>query len=77
MDIFFGSIILEFIGAIVKWVWYWIINSIQGRKSISFMSVWRGRKHKDEMSYILGGFSNTITGAIVVLGIIFILQIIL
>ncbi len=73
MEAIFGSIILEFIGALTKYLIYSVIAKIKGRKVVSFKLIWQGRKKSNEMDYVLNGFSNTLVGAVVLTLLLFLL----
>lgn len=63
---FLGSIIFEFIGAFVKWLFYAIRNRLIGKEVVGFMRIWMGRKGAKNEELILQGFSNTGLGMLVV-----------
>lgn len=68
----FGSIIFEFVGAMSKWIYYLIINSILDRDRISFNEIYNGRKGLKRTEKMQNGMPNIGIGIIVtgILGII-------
>ena len=71
---FFGSIIFEAIGAFFRWIFTHVIAIVKGRKPVSFMRVWRGKKNASLQEDVEYGFSNIVIGVVIVLGKIVVLQ---
>lgn len=65
---FFGSIIFEAIGALIRWLYF----LIRGKK-MNFSDVWNGRESMDFEESTHYGFSNIILG----IGFVFLVIIIL
>jgi hypothetical protein len=59
-----GSVILEFVGAFIKWVVYAFVNSIQGKEMKSFKEILKGSKNSSKPDGIFYGASNVLLGAI-------------
>ena len=59
-----GSIVLEFIGALIKWIFYAILCALRGKKIVSFRKIWSGKQNGDESSadLLMHGMSNIILG---------------
>jgi len=74
MGSFFGSIILEFIGALFRWLLTLLLNKIRKRKTPSFGRIWNGRKGASFQQGIEHGGTNIFIGMLVVLVIVVILS---
>ena len=61
-DNIIGSILLEYLGAIIKWVISIPILFLKGEKPISFGQYWRKRKNSNPIDSIMGGVSNIFIG---------------
>lgn len=59
---FLGSIIFEFIGASVRWLYLLAKHKMQGKGLISFGRVFDGKKDASFKENIEHGFSNTLLG---------------
>lgn len=55
LDIIFRSILVEFIGASVKWLFYAVKNSIKGEKIVSFSEIWKGKKGSKDTTLFFHG----------------------
>ena len=73
MDSIIGSIIFEFIGASIKWLFYAIIHLFKGEKVISFGTIYSGDPDDEFHDKIFGGIYNILVGLLVTVGIIVLL----
>lgn len=69
IDSIIGSVFFEFVGALTKWVVYAVLHKIRRKRIISFREMWDGRKGSQNPEIILHGFSNTLLGLLVVVGL--------
>jgi len=65
LNIIFRSILLEFIGALAKWLFYAILCKIRGREIKSFVEIWNGRNNSSDAEYMMHGMSNILVGYLV------------
>jgi len=72
MQTFFGSFVLEFIGACVKWLLNFLVCKIEETEPISFEVIWKGRPDDRDMDSVLGGVSNILVGAVVLVTVLMI-----
>jgi hypothetical protein len=63
MDSFFGSIILEVIGAFFKWMYFKIVMP---DKKITFNQVLKGKKGMRDVDRMVYGMSNIAIGVLVI-----------
>lgn len=73
LDSIIGSIVFEFVGAFVKWVFYAFVYKMRGKEIISFKEMWSGRKGSKSSDLIMHGFSNVVLGLLVTIGLILLL----
>lgn len=73
MQAIFGSVVLEFIGAFVKWLLNLLVSKMKGTKPVSFRVIWKGRASDSDMDSILEGMSNIFVGVIVLLTVLVVL----
>lgn len=64
MEPIFGSVIVEVLGAGVKWAFLSIRSSILGRSSPSFKKIYLGKEKRGSAEYLYGGMSNIGLGAV-------------
>ncbi|PRY09802.1 hypothetical protein CLV24_1176 [Pontibacter ummariensis] len=64
---FFGSIFLEFIGALARWCFTVVINFFKGEDTKSFKEVWTGNRKLSKSDSFMYSTSNIIIGIFVVL----------
>lgn len=62
MDNIFVSIIFEFTGAVLKWLFTLIYSFLKGEKPASFSRIWDGNENDEHHDKILMGFSNVLIG---------------
>lgn len=67
LDIIFRSILVEFIGASVKWLFYAVKNSIKGEKIVSFSEIWKGKKGSKDTTLFFHGLSNIVVSFIIII----------
>jgi len=65
MEPFFGSIILELIGASAKWIYFSIKSSMLGKARPTFKEIYDGKEKKGSAEYLYEGMSNVMTGIVV------------
>lgn len=65
MEPFFGSIILELIGASAKWIYFRVKSSVLGTARPTFKEIYDGKERKGSAQYLYEGMSNTLAGIIV------------
>jgi hypothetical protein len=70
---FFGSIILELIGAFFRWAYLAVKHWIKGKKVASFGRIFDGRRNASFQESIEYGVSNIVLGWIIVFAICLIL----
>ena len=63
---FIGSIILEFIGASIRWIFLLIKSRMTGKKVISFKEIFDGKKRSSFKESVEHGMSNIILGFVVI-----------
>ena len=73
MDEILGSIIFEYIGAFIKWVYYTLKNWLLGKEHISFGTIYSGKENDKFHDQFFLGVSNIFLGLIFCLGVIVIL----
>lgn len=66
LEILFGSIILEGLGAFAKWVFLAVKNWISRKPYVSFSKIYDGKKSASLQGRVEHGFSNTLLGVIVI-----------
>jgi len=64
MDSIIGSVVLEFLGAYVRWMFLFIYSKLTNKKVKTFKEVWDGKGIKDGASLLSYGTSNIIIGVI-------------
>lgn len=67
LEIIFRSILIEFIGAFTKWIFYYVKNSFQGNRIKSFKEIWSGRKEASDHDKLSTGLSNIFVGYLVLI----------
>ena len=67
MDNIFGSILLEIIGASVKWGILNIISIFRRKRKLTFKEVWKGKVSDNHFDKLALGFSNILIGFSVII----------
>lgn len=73
MDSIIGSVILEFIGASIKWVFNLINSFLRGKERVSFSQIWEGEESSEYHEILFNGVSNIFVGVAFIFAIIFLL----
>ena len=66
MSSFFGSIIFEFIGVCVRWIYYKLREKWNGEPALTFARIFNGKKNSGSREKFEYGLSNVILGIITV-----------
>lgn len=70
---FIGSVIFEFVGVSIRWLFHRLFSLLKGRKSKTFKEVWDGPKDYNGMETTAYSFYNIILGAFIIVLICFII----
>lgn len=73
MDSIIASVILEFIGASIKWIFNLINSFVRGKERVSFTQIWEGKEGAEYHEILLNGVSNILMGVAFIFAIIFLL----
>ena len=61
-----GNYFFGFIGAVIKWFFYLLLNLILRKEYRSFKEIWNGPEYEDPIDGVSYEISNTIIGFIVI-----------
>jgi len=70
MDSIIGSVVFEFIGASIKWLYYSIKNWLTGETPISFGTIYSGDEKQEFHEQFFLGVSNVFLGLIFTVGVL-------